>query len=459
MYGRPRFHHAANQLILLGFALALSLASPAARADRIQLRDGSHLKGALLDDLETSATIRVLIENSARPLVFHRDQIVRVIPEPDVFDDYFAIRDSFPNTADGQFKLGQWCEQHSLSGLAPTHYTAAVQLDKNHAEANKKLGHVLHEGAWITHDELKRAQGLVLRDGQWISADELERRNFLRSESAAHDKWTRQLDLLRRHLKAGPAEERQIAENQLFAIDDPAAVPALLEVFGREELPLRALLVRRLAAAPWPEARLALARLALVETDATLWNQILLDLEARPDTEIAKIFIAALDTRNLSQAARAARALARLKTRSAVPALIQALVKVEVRMVPVPVTGRAVGPGAPSPTPNYTGLIGQAYVANVEPVVGEGVIAYRPIVSNIGSGVTTGGTSYPNNQPATPTFSLPSPARFYYPNKEVLTALEEITGRNFGYDKTAWNRWLETSFRVEQQPARRVLEP
>lgn len=456
MYGQPRFP-TANRLILLGFALAL--ASPEALADRIQLRDGSHLKGALLDDLKTSATIRVLIENSARPLVFNRDQIVRVTPESDVFDDYFAIRDSFPNTAEGQFKLGQWCEQHHLSGLAPTHYRAAVQLDKNHAEANKKLGHILHEGAWITHDDLKRSQGLVLRDGHWISADEQERRNFLRSENDAHATWTRQLDLIRRHLKVGPAEDRQHAETQLFAIDDPAAIPAMLEVFGNEELPLRALLVRRLAAAPWPEARLALARLALAETDATLWNQILSDLEAPPDPEVPKIFVAALDTRNLAQAARAARALARLKTRAAVPALIQALVKVEVRMVPVPVKGRAVGPGAPSPNPGYTGLIGQAYVANVEPVVGEGVVAYRPIVSTVGSGVTTGGNGYANSQPVTPTFSLPSPVRFYYPNKEVLTALEEITGRNFGYDKTAWNRWLETSFRVEQQPARRVLEP
>ena len=332
-----------------------------------------------------------------------------------------------------------------------------MELDKKHAGAQKKLGRVLHEGVWMTHDELKRAQGLVLHRGEWISAEEQARREAADSALATRESWIRQLNLIRHRLKVGPAEDRQVAEAQFFEIDDPGAVPAMLDVFAREEPALRGMLIRRLTDAPWPEAVEALARLALVEEEPALWNQVIAGLEARPDPETSKFFISSLGSRDAAQVGRAARALARLQTRSAVPELINALVRVEERLVAVPTPGQAVGPGAPAPNPGYTGLIGRDYVANVEPVVGPGVVAFRPIVGTVGSGVATGGGGYA--QPTAPPISIPRPVRIHYPNKEVLAVLEEMTGRNFGYDQAAWRRWQRTSYRVEQQPARRVLEP
>ena len=46
-----------------------------------------------------------------------------------------------------------------------------------------------------------------------------------------------------------------------------------------------------------------------------------------------------------------------------------------------------------------------------------------------------------------------------YQNVEVLSALVKLTGRDFGYDRAAWRNWLNTSFRPDPEPVRRVPQP
>jgi hypothetical protein len=46
-----------------------------------------------------------------------------------------------------------------------------------------------------------------------------------------------------------------------------------------------------------------------------------------------------------------------------------------------------------------------------------------------------------------------------YNNVEVLSALVRLTGRDFGYDRAAWRRWLNTSFRPDPEPVRHVPQP
>jgi hypothetical protein len=44
-------------------------------------------------------------------------------------------------------------------------------------------------------------------------------------------------------------------------------------------------------------------------------------------------------------------------------------------------------------------------------------------------------------------------------NAEVHAALVKLTGRDFGFDIDAWNRWARTSFQPDPTPARRAPQP
>jgi hypothetical protein len=48
---------------------------------------------------------------------------------------------------------------------------------------------------------------------------------------------------------------------------------------------------------------------------------------------------------------------------------------------------------------------------------------------------------------------------YTYRNIEVLNALQKLTGQNFGFDVAAWKHWVNTSFRAESAPSRRVVQP
>ena len=49
---------------------------------------------------------------------------------------------------------------------------------------------------------------------------------------------------------------------------------------------------------------------------------------------------------------------------------------------------------------------------------------------------------------------------YVHQNPEVLAALQELTGQDFGYDVPSWKKWTTTSFRpAPTAPPRRVPQP
>ena len=151
----------------------LVLLASSAMADRIVLRGGGQVKGKVVADPKQPDRVIVLTERGKTPLSFQKAQVVQVIAEPSILDDYVARRDRTSQTADAQFELGSWCETHKLPDLASVHYESALRHDRSYARAHQKLGHVLHQDKWLSGDELREAQGLVRYKGKWITRDEL----------------------------------------------------------------------------------------------------------------------------------------------------------------------------------------------------------------------------------------------------------------------------------------------
>jgi Pretoxin HINT domain len=132
--------------------------------------------------------------------------------DPILQDQYNAMRAKAPNTADGHWKVGMWCEQKGLKDLAETEFMIVCQLDPGREAAWKKLGYLKQKGKWTTAANIaaERAEVEAQRkaDAHW--------RPLIQ-------KW-----------KAGLAHKDKRAESEkaLAGVTDPRAVPSIWKAFA-----------------------------------------------------------------------------------------------------------------------------------------------------------------------------------------------------------------------------------
>lgn len=442
------------------FALVpcLILASRA-RADRIVLRGGTEVPGVVVSDPDHADQVMVQTATASKPIVFPKEQVVKVVAEPGPLDEYFRRCDQVEETAEAQYEFARWCESRKLTGLAEVHDRRAVALDPSFGPSQKKLGRVLHGDRWLTCDELKEAQGLIKVGGRWISKQEKDEIDGKAAATAAQASWGRRIKILHQTLVYGTNEKRAEAETQLVGIRDPAAVRPLVQALGGEAESTRRLLDRVLGGIPGPEAGSALAARLLNEPEANLRGAALDELTHRRDPGTAATLIKALHSRDPAVVGRAAWSLAALKVNTAVPKLISALVHVERQVVWVPSASSGGGfasiPSMPRGVPPFApvGIL-------TGPVVAPGAVAYGG-TSTVAIDMTPGGLAARYGMAAGVAQGPPIPqvvSTLFY-NPEVLEALVKLTGLNFGYDQAAWRRWLARAPRPQAPPARLVPQP
>jgi Pretoxin HINT domain len=119
-------------------------------------------------------------------------------------------------TADAQFALGVWADEHGLKEQAKAHLTAVTRLDPKRELAWKKLGYKKHEGRWITEGQL--------------AAEKAE----AEAQKVADRKWKPLLEKSKAMLDQ--PSKREEAEAALANVTDPRAVPMIGQVFARTEL-------------------------------------------------------------------------------------------------------------------------------------------------------------------------------------------------------------------------------
>lgn len=411
------------RVVVLGLGLGGLVPGPVpgpiateARADLISLRGGGQIRGKVVADPDHPDRVVVLTERGKTPLTFQKARIVHTVAEPSALDEYVILRAKAAMTAEAQYELGLWCEQHTLSDLAALHYEAAVARDKTFAAAHRKLGHVPSGCRWLTADEVREAQGLVRYKGKWISQQERDRREVEAASAAEQASWARRIRLLRQAVVFGPEDRRREAESHLMEIRDPIAVDPLVRVLGNDASPLRILLDHVLGLIPGPEAAAALVTRILGEADPDVRHVTLGELEQREEPNVIPALVRALRSNNPAVINRAAWTLSNLNVVSAVPRLIPALMTTQYRVV---ITNS--GGSAPAPSPASYGV---------------------PIA-------TPSGIRGP----------VPKIVPIIYQNVEVLAALIHLTGQNFGFDAVAWSRWVGTSFQADANPVRRVPQP
>jgi hypothetical protein len=453
-------------LSLAILAVAVAMAAGECRADRITLRSGGVIKGKVLPDPQHADRVTILTETGKTPLSFPRAQVSQVQAEPSALDEYLRRREGLATaaTAEAQYELGLWCEQHKLKDLAEIHFEAAVAQDGTYGPAHQKLGHVLLGDRWVWGDELREAQGLVRYKGRWISKLEKDQRAAADASSAEAASWVRRLRLLRQAILAGPEDRRRDAEHQLMDIRDPIAVTPLTTVLGGESPSLRILLDHVLGQIPGPEASAALVKHMLLETDSDVRHVTLDALARNKEENVVPGLIKGLGSKDPAVINRAGWALGQLNAVATVPKLIPALITIKYQVIMPPISGWPSGPatdvlGSVAPTPGMGGapfVSGGSYGVLTPPVVGPGAVAYGgsaiPVPTLPGAGFSVGGGYKPRDQ-------LPRIIPHTFQNVEVLASLVKLTGQDFGFDIPAWKRWVASGFHPDPTPARRVPQP
>jgi hypothetical protein len=438
---------------LLG-AMALALGASTARGDVIILRGGGQFTGKVMPDPQNKDRVLVWLLQGRKPLSFQKAQIVEVTPKASPLDDYFEKAKKVPATAQAQYDLGAWCDQNKLTDLGRLHYESALVSDKSFEPAHRKLGHVFHDGYWLSRDDLSAIQGLVKYKGRWISTEEKAKRQAGEEVAANQVAWIRRIKILRQAIINGPDDRRREAEAQLMAIHEAEAVGPLLRVLGNDDEPgQRILAAQVLARIPGKEASAALVKQILAEPTEQVRPVIFDKLKDRDDPAVISQLVRALASSDIQVVNRAAWTLGNLGAVEVVPKLIPHLLSFEQRMVlPPPEGGNA-------PAYGMSGMAPVAYNNNnvallTPPVVSQGAVAYGVTTGPLyGATLGLGTVGVPIRQPELRVVT------FTYRNVEVLAALQKMTGQDFDYDIDAWRQWVAHDFNPAPKPARRVAEP
>jgi len=432
-------------VVALG-SLAFGSAPRVARTDVIVLRGGGQVEGKVVPDPQDKDRVQVWLLQGRKPLTLQKTRIIEVIPKASPLDEYIVKQKKTAETTQARYDLGIWCEQNKLTDLARIHYEEALAIDKSFEPAHRKLGHVYHDGYWLTRDELSARQGLVKYKGRWISAEQKAKRDVEDKAIAEQTAWVRRIKILRQAIVNGPTDRKREAEGQLMAIREPEAVAPLLRALGDDEPELRILLAQVLSVIPAREASLGLVQQILAEPLASVRSVVFDKLKDRDDPSVVPRLVKALNSSDITVINRAAWTLGNLGAVEVVPKLIPVLVTTEQQIVMVqPANPGLGGPPAPLAMNNNNAVV------LTPPAVSQGVVAYGAMGAPTGLVLGNVGAQIRQPEPRALTFS--------YQNVEVLAALQKMTGQDFGYDMQSWRDWVSSQYNPNPRPARRVPQP
>jgi len=260
------------------------------------------------------------------------------------------------------------------------------------------------------------------------------------SDEAAYKAWLKRIRLIEiQHLRSGLPSRFAEGRKQILAINDEAAVGPMVDVLYGPKPRYRALLIEALTALASNGSRVAqayLQEIAVGDGSAGHRRRAIEGLQGYsgdPPTDRLMAHLAVDDVPVIRD--RSATALAALGDKRAVWLLVERLVTEDVRMVggevwsgsmQLDIRGQMLG------VPRFRQVAVQAAVP--------GGIAQTfielPEVDVIDFATTIAMT----DQHA----AIPHYERVKTKHPMVLAALKELTGKDFGYNQAAWQKWLQS---------------
>jgi HEAT repeat protein len=325
--------------------------------------------------------------------------------------EYERIKESFPDTADGQWRLAEWCRQHNLAAAREVHLKRVLDLDPDHPAARRALGYQKREGRWVTQEQVMTERGYVRYRGRWRLPQEVKQLEAKRKQTAAENQWQANLKRWRAWLNDERAAE---ATARIRAINDPTAIKALTTQLPDEPSQnVRLLYVDALARIGTPEAVMALVDVSLLDPLEEVRLTAIDHLAEKKLPEVVAMYIKALRSKDNNVVNRAAVGLAHMENVAAIPPLIDALITTH---------EYAIVQGSPGISTSFGSVSGPGGTAPV-------------------SGLSVGqSTTYVAEQVR---------------NAAVRDALIKLTGMNYDFDVATWKAWLASRRKAQSLDARR----
>lgn len=410
---RTRLHVWAPAFVLSVGSVLLN--SPrSAWADVFHLREGESVECEILEDLGDAYRLRTLIGI----IDVEKDRITRIEKKASPWKRYARKRKRTPTTAAAHYDLAQWCEREGLRAERLDELEQVLVMDPDHSAARAALGYIRDDaGRWVKKPS-DRVPSPENRKARRL-AKEQERlvRGIITD-------WFLKVRAIHRGKMSGDRRQRRPerfreARAQLLAIRDPLAVPALTGVLSTGNVPARRVLVEALSRFESDEATMNLLVVALLDPAASVRQAAAVELSRRDDDRVVARLRDALKSREEGILRNAATALGILKERSAVEDLVGALSVRERRSVLVS-------------RPVFLGGVRAAFGGFQRFPHGRFLLRYRPTSIGVLGSSTLVGTAFYREQQVVSVHRT-----------EVQEALIAITGRNFGFDRSAWLRWWQ----------------
>jgi hypothetical protein len=182
--------------------------------------------------------------------------------------EYNGMKDRAAMTADEQWKLALWCEEHGLEAESKAHLAYVVQLDPKREAAWKRLGCKKYRGRWMNDEQIAEAK----------------------VQEEADERWGKEFKGIHRHIHGG--RRKAEAEAALARITDPRAVPALYREFGDRSPTDQRILVQVLGQVDGPIASKTLATLAIYGVSDEVRRRATETLRGREPEDYAELLVA-----------------------------------------------------------------------------------------------------------------------------------------------------------------------
>ncbi|HUY35969.1 MAG TPA: HEAT repeat domain-containing protein [Pirellulales bacterium] len=399
------------QRIALGLLAALWLSAPRwASGEIFELENGGRIEGDVLNPKESPRKRYVIKTTAGARMTLDKAQVKEVIHRAANDIEYEKVRPRYPDTVDGQWDLAEWCRQRHLERLRARHLERIIELDEDHEKARQALHYRRVGGQWKTQKQEMEEQGYVSYKGKWRTSQEVLIKERKRKAELAIKEWKGRLKRWRGWLDSGRAAE---ATQQIDAINDPFAIPALEEALRHDEMEAnRKRYIAALARIGSPSAWQVLCEHAVEDENSEVRLTCLDHLEEHPSGAFVEYFTSRLNDKNNPIVNRAAMGLARMKSPAAISPLIDHLITVHKYVV---------NPGS--------GGIGGTFF-------------------NGSNGSSGGGLSVGSSPPTV----VAQP----HQNEDVLDALIKLAdGANFSYDVPAWKSWYAGRKKAQSLNGRR----
>jgi HEAT repeats len=414
--------------------IALALTVPAvwfgvrpASADLVKLKSGGEIRGQLDGDVALKSRKPVVVTTVSGGVVAVEPVNVRFITRrPFKVELYETRAKETPRTVDAQWKLAEWCREQNLSSQREDHLRILLELSPNHRRARLALGYGKYDGKWMTRDEWNRSRGLVKYKGKYITPEELELIKKSEAELQRELVWYRKVKTWKNWLSARYAVRRAQGQKNLQTLTDPDAVAALSKYFRDESnRALRVFYVQLLSKMKGPKPVPALVYQTLNDADYEIRYAALNGISRDQYATAVPYFVRELRDSSVVIVRRAADGLKRVGDDRAIPALINALVTTHRYKVRVPDTSGTIG----FSTGGAFGASQSTLPPQIEAMLRTGQLPNGVIVNN------------PQQSVRTKVITL----KYDHQNREVLAALERITGVSYGYSKRDWQLWLAST--------------